>query len=214
MGLVMIIDLFLGVCASSLDFNIGSGLSPTGYNQQILCNESEQTFNNTSTSPMFNNKQSHQHPLRQHYHHHHSKQKMQYAVPNQALTAFKADSQINESITSTCHAAVISSSYSDSSTAPYHQMPNHYSDNAASLDIKSKQHQENQIDQQQLVDDQLMSKVSKMSLAQVTYLLEQKQRELSVTSRIIRDQIASSREIVLGTTNCCKIRLQDAEEFC
>lgn len=50
--------------------------------------------------------------------------------------------------------------------------------------------------QQQLVDDQLMSKVSQMSLAQVTQLLEQKQRELSATSRIIRDQIASSKEII------------------
>lgn len=244
----MIIVFFSGVCASSKDSNNRFGPSSTGYNQQTLCSASSQSYNNsnginTTSLSMFDSSQIPQNQQKQHHHHHHnSNQQIQnadvgvlkFAVPSLALTTFKADSEVNDVSVlaghAAGHAAVNSSSYSDSSTAPYdrqttilskqaihsnpQQIPNYYSGNTTSMNSKSKLHQEHQLDQQKSVDDQLMSKVSKMSLAQVTYLLEQKQRELSVTSRIIRDQIASSREIVSGTTNCCRIRLQDTEEFC
>lgn len=63
----------------------------------------------------------------------------------------------------------------------------------------------------QQLDDQLMTKVSQMSLEQVTKLLAQKQRELHTTSRIIRNQIASSTEIVTASGRDLR---QDKEEFC
>lgn len=63
----------------------------------------------------------------------------------------------------------------------------------------------------QQLDDQLMSKVSQMSLEQVTKLLAQKQRELHTRSRIIRNQIASSTEIVTASGRDLR---QDKEEFC
>lgn len=63
----------------------------------------------------------------------------------------------------------------------------------------------------QQLDDQLMTKVSQMSLEQVTKLLAQKQRELHATSRIIRNQIASSTEIIVASGRDLR---QDKEEFC
>lgn len=59
------------------------------------------------------------------------------------------------------------------------------------------------------IDEQLLSKVSQLSLEHVTRLLEQKQREFNSTSNIILNQIQTSKEIA----SSCRDISTDKEEF-
>lgn len=62
------------------------------------------------------------------------------------------------------------------------------------------------------LDEQLLTKVSQMSLEQVTKLLEQKQRELKSTSILLNQMKGSSSR---SSSSCSRnIATTDKEEFC
>lgn len=59
------------------------------------------------------------------------------------------------------------------------------------------------------IDEQLLTKVSQLSLEHVTKLLAQKQREFNSTNNIILNQMQSSREL----RRSCRDITNDKEEF-
>lgn len=89
--------------------------------------------------------------------------------------------------------------------------PTSYAQNTSSFDTSYDNLARKSIEDhmKKQIDEQLLSKVSQLSLEHVTRLLEQKQREYKSTSNIILNQIQTSKEIA----SSCRDISTDKEEF-
>lgn len=193
------------VCGSSFDSYNSYGLSPLAFNPQTSYNASNNSFNTaTNTSSLL--EQAFSHP---------SASMASSYVPSpgyssQVSSPYKSSNPAN--LQSSGGAGVTGGNYSANSSnySNNYDSPN-YNQNTSSYDTSYENITRKSIDDQMKkhLDEQLLTKVSQLSLEHVSRLLAQKQREYNSTNDIILNQIQTSKEIA----SSCRDMSADKEEF-
>lgn len=207
------------MCGSSFDSYNSYALTPLGYNSQASYNASNNSFNTaTNTSSL----------LEQTYTHPSSSMASPYATSQNYATQSSSPSYKPSSVNlqamnmnsgvgngnglgagvgagSTGNYSANSSNYSNNYDS------NNYTQNTSSYDTSYENITRKSIDDHMKmhIDEQLLTKVSQLSLEHVTKLLAQKQREFNSTNNIILNQMQSSREL----RRSCRDIANDKEEF-
>lgn len=207
------------MCGSSFDSYNSYALTPLGYNSQVSYNASNNSFNTaTNTSSL----------LEQTYAHPSSSMASPYATSQNYATQSSSPSYKPSSVnlqamnlnsvgsgggvgggggggSSTGNYSANSSNYSNNFDS------NNYTQNTSSYDTSFENITRKSIDDhmKKHIDEQLLTKVSQMSLEHVTKLLAQKQREFNSTNNMILNQMQSSRDL----SRSCRDITSDKEEF-
>lgn len=196
------------VCGSSFDSYNSYGLSPLAYNPQASYNASNNSFNTTTNTSLL--EQAFSHP---------SASMASSYVPSpgyspQVTSPFKSNAMnLNSNVVNSGGGGgVVSGNYSANSSnySNNYDSPN-YNQNSSSYDTSYENITRKSIDDQMKkhLDEQLLTKVSQLSLEHVSRLLAQKQREYNSTNDIILNQIQTSKEIA----SSCRDISADKEEF-
>lgn len=227
-NLLLFFSYRLTVCGSSFDSYNSYALSPLGYNSQASYNASNNSFNTATNTTSL---------LEQTYAHPSSSMASPYATSQNYATqssspSYKPNSvnlqamNLNSSVgggtslgpggvgvigggggggNGTGNYSANSSNYSNNYDS------NNYTQNTSSYDTSYENITRKSIDDhmKKHIDEQLLTKVSQLSLEHVTKLLAQKQREFNSTNNIILNQMQSSRELARS----CRDITTDKEEF-
>lgn len=212
------------VCGSSFDSYNSYGLSPLAFNPQTSYNASNNSFNTTTNTSSL---------LEQAFSHPSASMASSY-VPSpgyspQVSSPYKSSNPANlQSMNlggnvvsagsgggggaGSVGAGVTGGNYSVNSSnySNNYDSPN-YNQNTSSYDTSYENITRKSIDDQMKkhLDEQLLTKVSQLSLEHVSRLLAQKQREYNSTNDIILNQIQTSKEIA----SSCRDISADKEEF-
>lgn len=215
------------MCGSSFDSYNSYALTPLGYNSQASYNASNNSFNTATNTASL---------LEQAYAHPSSSMASPYATSQNYATqspspGYKSTSVNLQAInlggngnslsanganvggggggggggSSTGNYSANSSNYSNYNDS------NNYTQNTSSYDTSYENITRKSIDDhmKKHIDEQLLTKVSQLSLEHVTKLLAQKQREFNSTNNIILNQMHQNRE----STRSCRDLTNDKEEF-